>query len=304
MYKSKFDKVLLRENGKIEWKVYRSNDGEDSYYIYMKIPSEVIESFYYDVVIRLFTKENKKKSNVNLREYAVEFYSNDPAFVFTFAHAFSKNKLFIKDLEPKMSKTALKDVAKVKNPKDNVWYVKSLYFAYLTMERYHLFNRTVLNQHSTKYNKKELLSKITYATEKVEARQQAQEKLDKEKAKAKLQKSRDKFLKDPEGLIQHCAEYCWNAEEAFNLEGDNKFNRILITDQLAEIRLHKRGPRPERGNLEYIFKTGKQTKENIEGFKWTPNLNSKLQILEHPIWSSEFKHSPTYKYYDPETIGT
>ena len=51
---------------------------------------------------------------------------------------------------------------------------------------------------------------------------------DKEKAKARLQKDRDKFLNSPEGLIQHCAEYCWNAEEAFNLEGDNKFNRILI----------------------------------------------------------------------------
>ena len=125
-----------------------------------------------------------------------------------------------------------------------------------------------------------------------------------EKAKEKLQKQRDKFLNDPEGLIQHCAEYCWNAEEAFNLEGDNKFNRILITDQLAEIRLHKRGPRPQRGNLEYIFKTGKQTKENIDGFKWTPNDKSKLQILEHPIWSKEFKSSPTYPYYDPETIGT
>ena len=127
---------------------------------------------------------------------------------------------------------------------------------------------------------------------------------DREKAKKKLQKSRDKFLNDPEGLIQHCAEYCWNAEEAFNLEGDNKFNRILITDQLAEIRLHKRGPRPEKGNLEYIFKTGKQTKENIDGFKWTPNDKSKLQILEHPIWSKEFSHSPTYKYYDPDTIGS
>ena len=125
-----------------------------------------------------------------------------------------------------------------------------------------------------------------------------------EKAKNKLQKARDKFLNDPEGLIQHCAEYCWNAEEAFNLEGDNKFNRILITDQLAEIRLHKRGPRPQRGNLEYIFKTGKQTKENIDGFKWTPNDKSKLQILEHPIWSKEFLHSPTYPYYDQETIGT
>ena len=126
---------------------------------------------------------------------------------------------------------------------------------------------------------------------------------DREKAKKQLQKARDKFLNDPEGLIQHCAEYCWNAEEAFNLEGDNKFNRILITDQLAEIRLHKRGPRPQAGNLEYIFKTGKQTKENIEGYKWTPNDKSKLRILEHPIWSKEFQHSPTYKYYDPETIG-
>ena len=124
-----------------------------------------------------------------------------------------------------------------------------------------------------------------------------------EKAKNKLQKARDKFLNDPEGLIQHCAEYCWNAEEAFNLEGDNKFNRILITDQLAEIRLHKRGPRPQRGNLEYIFKTGKQTKENIDGFKWTPNDKSSLQILEHPIWSREFVHSPTYPYYDQESIG-
>ena len=125
-----------------------------------------------------------------------------------------------------------------------------------------------------------------------------------EKAKEKLQKQRDKFLNDPEGLIQHCAEYCWNAEEAFNLEGDNKFNRILITDQLAEIRLHKRGPRPQHGNLEYIFKTGKQTKENIDGFKWTPNDKSKLQILEHPIWSKEFQFSPTYPYYDKEAIGT
>lgn len=188
MYKSKFDKILLRESGNIKWKIYYSNDGKDSYYIYMKIPSEVISEFYYDVVIRLFTTENKKKSNTNLREYAVEFYSNDPAFVYTFAHAFNKNNLFIKDLEPKMSRTVLKDIAKVKNPKDNVWYVKSLYFAYLTMEKYHLFNRSILNQHSKKYDKKELLLQITHATEKVEARQEAQKKLDAEKTKEKNKK--------------------------------------------------------------------------------------------------------------------
>ena len=127
---------------------------------------------------------------------------------------------------------------------------------------------------------------------------------DMESYKKVLQDERNNLLAVPEEYYKKCAERCWFAEEAFNLEGVNKFNKTLISDQLAEIRLHKRGPKPEKGNLEYIFKTGKQTKENIEGFKWTPNVNSKLQILEHPIWTNEFKHSPTYKYYDQETIGT
>ena len=125
-----------------------------------------------------------------------------------------------------------------------------------------------------------------------------------ERYKKELQEERNNLLAVPEEYYKKCAERCWFAEEAFNLEGVNKFNKHLISDQLAEIRLHKRGPKPEKGFLEYIFKTGKQTKENIEGFKWTPNTNSKLQILEHPIWSDYFKQSPTYKYYDPTTIGT
>ena len=127
---------------------------------------------------------------------------------------------------------------------------------------------------------------------------------DMESYKKVLQDERNNLLAVPEEYYKKCAERCWFAEEAFNLEGVNKFNKTLISDQLAEIRLHKRGPKPEKGNLEYIFKTGKQAKENIDGFKWTPNVNSKLQILEHPIWSNEFRHSPTYKYYDQETIGT
>ena len=189
MYKSKFDKVLLREMGTIKYTIYKANDGYDSYYIHMLIPSEVIEKFYYDVVVRLFTTENKKKTNVNLREYAVQFFSNDPAFVYTFAHAFAKNRLFIPDLEKRMSQQALRDKARVKNPKDEVWYVKSLYFAYLTMEKYNLFNRTILDRNSKKYDKKRLLSDIVQAEEKVQARQDAQEKLNKKNADEKKKAS-------------------------------------------------------------------------------------------------------------------
>jgi len=192
MYKQKFDAVLVREQGQINYVVYRSEDENDSYYIHIKVPSEVIDNFYYDVVIQLYTTDNTKKNNVNLREYGAKFYSNDPAFVYTFAHSFKQNNLFIKDLEPKMMKRALKEKAEIKNPKDNVWYVKSLYFAYLTMEKYHLFNRPMLNQHSIKYDRKALLSKVTAADIKVADRQHEQELLDAKKKREREEARREK----------------------------------------------------------------------------------------------------------------
>lgn len=184
MYKDKFDAVLVRENGSVKYELYVDKDKYDSHYIYFKIPSEVIQDFYYDVVVQLYTTDNSKKNNANLREYSVKFYSNDPAFVYTFAHSFSKNNLFITDLESRMSKQALKNVARVKNPKDNVWYVKSLYFAYLAMEKYNLFSRA-LYKSAKNYNSKELCKKVMKADDKIQLRQAAGERLQKEKSKEK-----------------------------------------------------------------------------------------------------------------------
>lgn len=192
MYKQKFDNVLIREQGQIKYTIYRTGDTQDSYFIHMKIPSEVVDKFYYDVVIRLYTKDNALKSSASMREYRVQFFSNDPAFVYTFAHAFAKNNLFIEDLKPKMMKESLRTVAKTKNPKDNVWYVKSLFFAYLAMEKYSLFNRAMLNQHAIKYNKRTLLQNVEPASKKVKDRQEAAEKLAKEERDKKAKEARDK----------------------------------------------------------------------------------------------------------------
>lgn len=183
MYKRKFDALLLREQGNIKYELYIDNDAIDSHYVYIKIPSEVVPNFYYDVVIQLYTKNNAIKNEASLRRYSVKFYSNDPAFVYTFAHSFKKNNLFISDLEPKMSKQALKNKAELRNPKDEVWYVKSLFFAYLAMEKYNLFSKSIFDNYRKPYKKKELLSKITPAATKVADRQDAAEKLAKEKKK-------------------------------------------------------------------------------------------------------------------------
>ncbi len=186
LYKSKFGAILLREEGKIDYTVYKdSKSKDDSHYIHIKIPSEVIPKFYYDVVIRLSTVEETKKASSNLRAYQAQFYSNDPAFVYTFVHAFNANNMFIKDLEKKMSKTALKTLAKTKNPKDEIFYVKSLYFAYLVMEKEDLFNRLKLKKLAKPYDKKQLLDSIEYAEDKIKARQEAEENLKKEEADKK-----------------------------------------------------------------------------------------------------------------------
>lgn len=171
MYQQKFDALLVREQGNIDYTVYHKNDSSDSYYIHMKIPSEVVSGFYYDVVVRLYTTIGSKKSSTDLRTYAVQFYSNDSTFVYTYAYVFSKNNLFIKDLAPKMSRKALTEKPKVRNPNCTMGYIKSLYFAYLTMEKYNLFQRSVLDSKAKTYSKYNLLHDIEHADKKMEERQ-------------------------------------------------------------------------------------------------------------------------------------
>lgn len=105
------------------------------------------------------------------------------------------------------------------------------------------------------------------------------------KGKEYYDKQRAKKAKDPKALITYTAEYCYNAEEAFSLEGDNKFNKVYITEQITQIKILKNCPKIESGFLEYKFKEGKHLEQNIDGFKWIPDLNGKIKILEHPIWT-------------------
>lgn len=109
--------------------------------------------------------------------------------------------------------------------------------------------------------------------------------LDDEDGKAYFNKTRDLKAQDPKEFTTFCAEYCFDGEEAFSLEGNNKFNKILIAEQLANIKIHKDSPKPERGTLEYIFKNGQHSRENITGLRWIKNNSGDVQIIEHPIWT-------------------
>ena len=119
-----------------------------------------------------------------------------------------------------------------------------------------------------------------------------------------LQEKRNTKLNNPKAYLEHCAEYCWTAEEAFNLEGENKFNKVLISEQLSRIRALKIGPRPVAGRLMPIYKNDKCKFNEIDGFRWDVDRNSKLSILEHPIWSDLYREQQNKEREKAQKDGT
>lgn len=178
LYVQKYDALMVRENGDIKYKLYKS---KNKYYIHIKIPSESVEEFYYDIVIEF----SSKKPGTSLMQYDVRFFSNDPSFVYTFAYSFNKNKMFITELASVMSKEALTKKPDEKNPKLEIGYVKTLYFAYLFMYQRGLLT-TLRYTSAEKIDFKGLASIITPADEKINERQKAV--TIKEKRKKTIQK--------------------------------------------------------------------------------------------------------------------
>jgi len=169
LYTNKFNNIMLREAGSLVMHMYR--EGDTKFVLHIKIPSEVVPKFYYDVVLEFTTKNPLTILSTNLNNYDIRFYSNDPAFVFTFAYSFSKNDLFITDLASKMSRQALSDRAKEKNPKNIVGYVKSIYFAYIYIKAHGIDKKAVWSVEAKPYNVNTLLADIMQADDKIALRQ-------------------------------------------------------------------------------------------------------------------------------------
>ena len=178
-YTEKFNNILLRENGKIDYYLYK-NPVANTFYILIRIPSEQVANFYYDVVIKFYADEKIKENARNLEKYYVQFFSNDPAFVYNYAYVFNQNGLFIPELAPRMSKIALKTPAKEKNPENINGYVKSIYFAYLFMKQRGLFTKSRYDAGQV-FQLQYILQSIEPADSKVERRQEEERKRDKRK---------------------------------------------------------------------------------------------------------------------------
>ena len=171
-YKSKFDNILLREKGKIDYRLFK-NSKDNTFWIYVKIPSELVKDFYYDTIIKFYADENIKGGGADLLKYNVKFYSNDPSFVYTYAYVFNQNQLFIEELTSKMSKEALTKAPTEKNPSNSVGYVKSLYFVYLLMQNRSLNKVNIFEKQAEPLIPKFFKENVMHADEKIIAREEA-----------------------------------------------------------------------------------------------------------------------------------
>lgn len=171
-YKLKFDNILLREKGKIDYRLFKDSKNNE-YWVYCKIPSELCKEFYYDTVIKFYADEKVKSGGRDLFKYYARFYSNDPAFVYTYAYVFAHNKLFINELASKMSREALKQKPNEKNPREDIGYVKSIYFVYLLMQNRDLNKVSIFEKQCDPLDMNFILNNVMEADQKIAEREEA-----------------------------------------------------------------------------------------------------------------------------------
>ena len=170
-YSKKWDVILLRENGVINHRFYK-DDKHNAYYAHFKIPSETVKKFYYDVVIKFTADARVGEGGRDLFKYSVQFYSNDPSFVYTYAYVFNKNDMFIKELSNRIGRDALRHPPKVTNPHQNTGYVKTLVFAYLFMKSKKFNERARFETSAATYTREHLSGNIEDADIKIKNRQE------------------------------------------------------------------------------------------------------------------------------------
>lgn len=188
-YTKRFNTLMIREKSKIDYTLY-TDKRHNTYYAHIKVPSETVEKFYYDVVIKFFADENIKNTE-DLMKYNIQVFSNDPAFVYTYAYTFAQNDLFITSLSPKMSKKALKKTPTETNPYQQVGYVKTLYFAYLAMLNKGINKLNRFKFESRPFSLVGLMANIEKADNKIEDRQAEGEKLVKKKKASKKESQKN-----------------------------------------------------------------------------------------------------------------
>lgn len=228
-YEQKFDNIMLRENGKVTYYLFTEKE-KTVYWAYIKVPSEVVHNFYYDVVFK-FTPTQASGFTDDLFKYNVQFFSNDPNFIFTFAYVFHKNNLLIEELKSRLGKECLSKAPEQKNPTEQISYEKAIYFAYLIMRERKLNRKIRFNAEAKSLEPKFLLENIQLAEDKINERQEEGKKYSSKKRtviRDNVAKALTKHLDKNVDLSKTNIRVVSNVKKV-NITRANKNNHVKIT---------------------------------------------------------------------------
>ena len=142
MYMNKLNEIILRENKMPDVAVYIN---KDEYWFYVSVPDAKVHGIYYDVVLQFKPKSAAQLENKTIKAYDVKFFANDPGFIFYFAYVFNKESMIISSLKHKLNTLALTKAPEKTNPELNIRYCKTIYFAYLIIEKLNLYDKEYIN---------------------------------------------------------------------------------------------------------------------------------------------------------------
>jgi hypothetical protein len=167
--RARFDKLMRSNEGKMRARSFR--DGS-AFVVHVEVPSETFGQVKYDVLMEATPPEGEGSSSSTITDWTIRFWSNSPAFTFTYAHVVDKMGLLLPMARPKCSPASLTDEPKVRNPVQELGFEKSVYFAILYMRETGL---TMVSKLGTvSINKKELLDQVTSSDAKLAEFRKAQ----------------------------------------------------------------------------------------------------------------------------------
>jgi hypothetical protein len=95
-------------------------------FIKVEIPSESIDDFSYDVIIKF---RDVEPNSTSLAANTISVFSNAPSFVYSYAYTFNMFKMLVDELASKIDKKALTELPKIRNPDAVTFYEKTITMA-------------------------------------------------------------------------------------------------------------------------------------------------------------------------------
>ena len=180
---------VLSKDKDFELNIY--TQGQDVFY-HILVPSESpYRENKYDVIIKFKPSGLGNKIDGSYKQYDIEFFSNSPAFAYTYAYVAKLNGLLIMDLADKYDEKILTYPPTSRNPGLLFNYEKSIYFAcqFLLSDSQFLL-KSYVKSHSKKLTKK-ILKEIKTLS-KVEEEYKKENKMKEERELRELKKNMEK----------------------------------------------------------------------------------------------------------------